>query len=148
MTSEFIFPVKWNQVNKIVLKISGISSNQSIFVCGANQQNIWIGLNNDGVMSMIGLKKAVYNGAPENEIVDGKYHEMIFTFEKPVRDTNISNIWDSVWSKNIIYHEIMFYDDDELLSDCVPYYKGAGYMLDKKNNIVIRASDPYAYQFA
>lgn len=99
-------------------------------------------------MSMIGLKKAVYNGAPENEIVDGKYHEMIFTFEKPVKDTNISNIWDSVWSKNIIYHEIMFYDDDELLSDCVPYYKGAGYMLDKKNNIVIRASDPYAYRFA
>lgn len=148
VTSEFIFPVKWNQVNKIVLKISGISSNQSIFVCGANLQNIWIGLNNDGVMSMIGLKKAVYNGAPENEIVDGKYHEMIFTFEKPVKDINISNVWDSVWSKNIIYHEIMFYDDDELLSDCVPYYKGAGYMLDKKNNIVIRASDPYAYQFA
>lgn len=97
---------------------------------------------------MVGLRKAEYNGAPENEIVDGKYHEMIFTFEKPVKDTNISNIWDEVWSKNIIYHEIMFYDDDELLSDCAPYYKGAGYMLDKKNNIVIRASDPDAYQFA
>ena len=148
VTSEFIFPVKWNQVNKIVLKISGISSNQSIFVCGEGAREPWIGLNNDGVMSMIGLKKAEYSGAPENEIVDGKYHEMIFTFEKSVKHINISNIWDSVWSKNIIYHEIMFYDDDELLSDCVPYYKGAGYMLDKKNNIVIRASDPYAYQFA
>ena len=146
--SEFIFPVKWNQVNKIVLKISGISSNHSIFVCGANRQNIWIGLNNDGVMNMMGLKKAEYNGAPENEIVDGKYHEMIFTFEKPVKDINISNIWDSVWSKNIIYHEIMFYDDDELLSDCVPYYKGAGYMLDKKNNVVIRATNPDDYEFA
>lgn len=147
MTSEFIFPVKWNQVNKIVLKASGITEGQNIFFCGEGTKQPWIGLYAKKNWGFLGIRNGTCN-LTSDDILDGQFHEMIFTFEKPVEDTNISNIWDRSWSKNIIYHEIMFYDDDELLSDCVPYYKGAGYMLDKKNNIVIRASDPDDYEFA
>ena len=86
--------------------------------------------------------------SPKMKSLTGGYHEVTFTFDTPTENSEVTNIWDAAWSKNIIYHEIMFYDGDNLLADYVPYYKGAGYMLDKKNNIVIRASDPEAYQFA
>lgn len=83
----------------------------------------------------------------QDDICDGQFHKIIFKFDISNHDFNIVNVWDDVWSKNIIYHEIEFYNGDELLADYVPYYKGAGYMLDKKNNVVIRATNPDDYEF-
>ncbi len=139
--------MKWNQINKIVLKASGITQTNHIFVCGKGAKQPWIGLNNVGVLSCIGLTNGTCN-LTSDDILDGQFHEMIFEFDISTSELNIVNVWDVSWSKNIIYHEIMFYNGDELLADYVPYYKGAGYMLDKKNNVVIRATNPDDYEFA
>lgn len=82
------------------------------------------------------------------EVSDGAYHEIVFTFDTPLSNRSIVNMWDGTWSKTIIYHEIAFYNGDDLLADYVPYYRGAGYLLDKKNNVVIRATNPEDYEFA
>ena len=154
MTTEplyyFVFGVKWSDINKIVLKISGVTERQSMLLCPKNKQSIYIAISanaNETDYMHPSLNDFVSDVTP-NEVLDGGYHEVTFTFDTPTENSEVTNIWDKTWSKNIIYHEIMFYDGDNLLADYVPYYKGAGYMLDKKNNIVIRASDPDAYQFA
>lgn len=139
--------MKWNQINKIVLKASGITEKQNIFFCGEGAQQPWIGLDNNKILVFLGIKNGTCN-LTSDDILDGQFHEMIFEFDISTSELNIVNVWDVVWSKNIIYHEIMFYDGDELLADYVPYYKGAGYMLDKKNNVVIRATNPDDYEFA
>ena len=147
VTSYFTFGVKWNQINKIVLKASGITEKQNIFFCGEGAKQPWIGLDHNKVLSFLGIKNGTCN-LTSDDILDGQFHEMIFEFDISTSELNIVNVWDVSWSKNIIYHEIMFYDGDELLADYVPYYKSAGYMLDKKNNVVIRATNPDDYEFA
>lgn len=139
--------MKWNQINKIVLKASGITQANHIFVCGKGTKQPWIGLNNTGVLSYLGLANGTCN-LTSDDILDGQFHEIIFEFDICNSELNIVNVWDLSWSKNIVYHEIAFYNGDELLADYVPYYKGAGYMLDKKNNVVIRATNPDDYEFA
>ena len=147
VTSYFTFGVKWNQINKIVLKASGITEKQNIFFCGEGAKQPWIGLDNAGVLSYLGLKNGICN-LTSDDILNGQFHEIIFEFDICGSELNIVNVWDLSWSKNIVYHEIAFYNGDELLADYVPYYKGAGYMLDKKNNVVIRATNPDDYEFA
>ena len=148
VTSYFTFGVKWNQINKIVLKASGITEGQNIFFCGEGAKQPWIGLlYADKALAFEGIRNGTCN-LTSDDILDGQFHEMIFEFDISNSDFNIVNVWDSAWSKNIIYHEIAFYNGDELLTDYVPYYKGAGYMLDKKNNVVIRATNPDDYEFA
>ena len=139
--------MKWNQINKIVLKASGITEWQNIFFCGEGANQPWIGLYANKAWGFSGIRNGTCN-LTSDDILDGQFHEMIFEFDISNSDFNIVNVWDSAWSKNIIYHEIAFYNGDELLADYVPYYKGAGYMLDKKNNVVIRATNPDEYQFA
>lgn len=139
--------MKWNQINKIVLKASGITDKQNIFFCGEGAKQPWIGLDANESLVFLGIKNGTCN-LTSDDILDGQFHEMIFEFNISSSELNIVNVWDFSWSKNIIYHEIMFYDGDELLADYVPYYKSAGYMLDKKNNVVIRATKPDDYEFA
>ena len=144
--SEFVFGVKWNQIDKIVLKASGITSTlYNMFFCPSDITAPYIAINNTFLIPLLNEFNCNFS---ENQILNGEYHEIVFTFDKPTKDMTISNVWDAKWSKNIIYHEIMFYDGENLLADYVPYYKGAGYMLDKVNHVVIEASDPESYQFA
>lgn len=141
-----MFGVKWNQIDKIVLKASGITSTlYNMFFCSSDITTPYIAI--DNTFQIPSLNEFNCNFS-ENQILNGEYHEIVFTFDKPTKDMTISNVWDAEWSKNIIYHEIMFYDGENLLADYVPYYKGAGYMLDKVNHVVIEASDPESYQFA
>lgn len=150
VTSYFTFGVKWSDINKIVLKISGVTEIQNMLLCSKNKQQTYIAIPSDinaANYAHPSLNNFVAN-VTKNEVLDGRYHEVTFTFDNPTENSEVINVWDKEWSKNIIYHEIMFYDGDNLLSDYVPYYKGAGYMLNKKNNTVIRASDPDEYQFA
>lgn len=144
VTSYFTFGVKWNQVNKIVFKISGVTEKQNMFLCGSGTTP-YIAVGNEYLYPMLNSFSA---SIPVEEVLDGAYHEIVFTFSTPLLNSSIVNIWDEMWSKTIIYHEIAFYNGDDLLADYVPYYKGAGYMLDKKNNVVIRATNPEDYQFA
>lgn len=144
--SEFVFGVKWNQIDKIVLKASGITSTlDNMFFCSSDITTPYIAIDNTFLIPLLNEFNCNFS---ENQILNGEYHEIVFTFDKPTKDMTISNVWDARWSKNIIYHEIMFYDGENLLADYVPYYKGAGYMLDKVNHVVIEASDPESYQFA
>lgn len=145
ITSYFTFGVKWNQVNKIVFKISGVTEKQNMFLCGSGIKTPYIAVSNEYLYPMLNSFSA---SIPVEEVLDGAYHEIVFTFSTPLLNSSIVNIWDEMWSKTIIYHEIAFYNGDDLLADYVPYYKGAGYMLDKKNNVVIRATNPEDYQFA
>lgn len=150
VTSYFTFGVKWSDINKIVLKISGVTEIQNMLLCSKNKQQVYIAIPSDinsANYAHPSLNNFVAN-VTKNEVLDGRYHEVTFTFDNPTKNSEVINVWDEAWSKNIIYHEIMFYDGDNLLADYVPYYKGAGYMLNKKNNTVIRASDPDEYQFA
>ena len=149
VTSYFAFWVKWNQVNKIVFKISGVTEKQNMLLCGSSMNTPYIAVNNEYYPSFVGASLNNFSASiSAEEVLDGEYHEIVFTFDTPRLNKSIVNIWDGIWSKNIVYHEIAFYNGDELLADYVPYYKGAGYMLDKKNNVVIRATNPDDYQFA
>lgn len=116
-----------------------------MFLCGSGAKTPYIAVSNEYLYPMLNSFSA---SIPVEEVLDGVYHEIVFTFSTPLLNSSIVNIWDKNWSKTIIYHEIAFYNGDDLLADYVPYYKGAGYMLDKKNNVVIRATNPEDYQFA
>lgn len=145
VTSCFTFGVKWNQVNKIVFKISGVKEKNNMLLCANGMSTPYIAVSDEYLHpSLIYFSASI----SAEEVLDGTYHEIVFTFDTPLVNGPIVNIWDSAWSKTIIYHEIAFYNGDDLLADYVPYYKGAGYMLDKKNNVVIRATNPEDYQFA
>lgn len=139
--------MKWNQINKIVLKASGITEEMNIFFCGEGTKQPWIGLDTNKAWGFLGIRNGTCN-LTSDDILDGHFHEMIFEFDISSPKLNVVNVWDNAWSQNIVYHEIAFYNGDELLADYVPYYKGAGYMLDKKNNVVIRATNPDDYEFA
>ena len=146
ITSYFNFGIKWNQVNKIVFKISGVTErNNNMLLSGSSMSTPYIALSNGYLYPMLNNFSASISA---EEVSDGEYHEIVFTFDTPLSNRSIVNMWDGTWSKTIIYHEIAFYDGDDLLADYVPYHKGAGYMLDKKNNVVIRATNPEDYQFA
>lgn len=121
-----------------------------MLLCSKNKEKIYIAISKNETDYVHPSLNGFVANVVQNEVLDGGYHEVTFTFDTPTGNSNseVTNIWDNMWSKNIIYHEIMFYNGDNLLADYVPYYKGAGYMLDKKNNVVIRASDPDVYQFA
>ena len=118
-----------------------------MFLCGVDKSNIFIAIGTDSSWYIASLKNFDAN-ISYDEVLDGLYHEIVFTFDNPSMNASIGNVWDTQWSKNIVYHEIIFYNGDNLIADYVPYYKGAGYMLDKKNNVVIRATNPESYQFA
>ena len=147
VSSYFNFGVKWNQINKIVIKISGVTERNCMFLCGVDKSKIFIAIGTDNSWYIASLNNFAAN-ISYDEVLDGLYHEIIFTFDNPSMNASIGNVWDTQWSKNIVYHEIIFYNGDNLIADYVPYYKGAGYMLDKKNNVVIRATNPEDYQFA
>ena len=141
--------MKWNQINKIVLKISEVAQGSNMLLCAKDKRQLYIAIdanvNNEDYLhpSLNGFTADV----TQKELIDREYHEVTFTFDTPIDNIEPANVWDLSWSKNIVYHEIAFYNGDELLADYVPYYKGAGYMLDKKNNVVIRATNPDDYEF-
>lgn len=73
VTSYFTFGVKWNQINKIVLKASGITQTNHIFFCGEGTKQPWIGLNNLGVLTYMGLRSGTCN-LTSDDILDGQFH--------------------------------------------------------------------------
>ena len=134
--SKFDFGVRWCDVNKIVLiadNITNIRNNMFFATFGAE----WIGIN-ERIM-FIGLSNGKSNLSFE-QIVDGKKHEIEFTFDNTPSKNIISNFWDIKWSKKISYYRISFYKDDILIADFIPDETNSDRMLNTVTGEYITAS--------
>lgn len=137
-TSVFNFGVKWNEVNKIVLVADSIAETQHIFFATFTHELI-------GIYPDMGIR---FNGLTNGQcnltyakITDGNKHEIIFTFDRPTSDREITNIWDAPWSKKIRYYRIGFYSDDTLVANFIPDSENK--MFDTVSKTYISASIKY-----
>ena len=143
-TSMFNFGLKWTDCNRIILKASGMNElTYNMFFCGGLETNPFIGLRSSKIESS-NLSNFEYSGY-SNEIIDGRKFEIDFRFSSTMLNP-VCNIWDSVWSKQIIYHEILFYKDDTLLADFIPDTSNADRMYNKVNGQYITASELGVYE--
>ena len=144
--SAFNFNVKWNEINKIILRESGINDfANNMFFAGINRQYPYISIGSSGSFNVRDIEEFSCN-LNSRDIADGNYHEIIFTFKKPNSDIEITNIWDESWSKEIVYHNIQFWDGDTLVRDYIPYSKNADYMYDRIGKTFVQATIPGVYQ--
>ena len=144
--SAFNFNVKWNEINKIILRESGINDfANNMFFAGINRQYPYISIGSSGSFNVKDIEEFSCN-LEVGDIADGNYHEIIFTFKKPNSDIEITNIWDESWSKEIVYHNIQFWDGDTLVRDYIPYSKNADYMYDRIGKTFVQATIPGVYQ--
>ena len=144
--SAFDFNIKWNEINKIILRESGINVfAYNMFFTGINQHTPYISSINGDSFNNKDIEEFSCNLNGE-DIADGNYHEIIFTFKKPNSDIEITNIRDTAWSKEIVYHNIQFWDGDTLVRDYIPYSKNADYMYDRIGKRFIQATIPGVYQ--
>lgn len=134
-TSIFNFGVKWNEVNKIVLVADSIAKSQHIFFATFDRE--LIGIYPDMSVKFAGLTNGQCNLTSE-QIIDGNKHEIIFTFDRPISDREITNIWDASWSKKIRYYRIGFYSDDVLIANFIP--ESENKMFDTVSKTYISAS--------
>lgn len=137
-TSVFNFGVKWNEVNKIVLVADSITKTQHIFF--ATYTHELIGIYPDMRIRFGGLTNGQCN-LTYAKITDGNKHEIIFTFDRPTSDREITNIWDAPWSKKIRYYRIGFYSDDTLVANFIPDSENK--MFDTVSKTYISASIKY-----
>lgn len=137
-TSVFNFGVKWNEVNKIVLVADSITKTQHIFF--ATYTHELIGIYPDMRIRFGGLTNGQCN-LTYAKIADGNKHEIIFTFDRPTSDREITNIWDAPWSKKIRYYRIGFYSDDTLVANFIPDSENK--MFDTVSKTYISASIKY-----
>lgn len=143
-TSMFNFGIKWSECNRIVLRASGMNDiTRNMLFCGGPIIIPYIAINSSKVISS-GLSNFEWSGY-SNEIKDGRKFEMDFRFP-PTSSNPVCNIWDSNWSKQIIYHEILFYKDDTLLADFIPDTSNADRMYNKVNGQYITASELGVYE--
>lgn len=142
--SMFDFGVTWAQCNKIILKASGVDSlRQNMLFTGGEMQQPYIAIGTDAVIFSTLRDTGSYGFS--TDIKNGIYFEIGLTF-LATSQKNICNIWDSPWSKKIIYHEIMFYSNDTLLADFVPDITNSDRMYDKVSGTYIVASESGVYQ--
>ena len=137
-TSVFNFGVKWNEVNKIVLVADSIAKTQHIFFTTFTHE--LIGIYPDMRIRFNGLTNGQCN-LTYAKITDGNKHEIIFTFDRPTSDREITNIWDATWSKKIRYYRIGFYSDDTLVANFIPDSENK--MFDTVSKTYISASIKY-----
>lgn len=137
-TSVFNFGVKWNEVNKIVLVADSITETQHIFFTTFTHE--LIGIYPDMRIRFNGLTNGQCN-LTYDKITDGNKHEIIFTFDRPTSDREITNIWDAPWSKKIRYYRIGFYSDDTLVANFIPDSENK--MFDTVSKTYISASIKY-----
>lgn len=137
-TSVFNFGVKWNEVNKIVLVADSIAKTQHIFFTTFTHE--LIGIYPDMRIRFNGLTNGQCN-LTYAKITDGNKHEIIFTFDRPTSDREITNIWDASWSKKIRYYRIGFYSDDTLVANFIPDSENK--MFDTVSKTYISASIKY-----
>lgn len=137
-TSVFNFGVKWNEVNKIVLVADSITKTQHIFFTTFTHE--LIGIYPDMRIRFNGLTNGQCN-LTYAKITDGNKHEIIFTFDRPTSDREITNIWDVSWSKKIRYYRIGFYSDDTLVANFIPDSENK--MFDTVSKTYISASIKY-----
>ena len=137
-TSVFNFGVKWNEVNKIVLVADSIAETQHIFFTTFTHE--LIGIYPDMRIRFNGLTNGQCN-LTYAKITDGNKHEIIFTFDRPTSDREITNIWDAPWSKKIRYYRIGFYSDDTLVANFIPDSENK--MFDTVSKTYISASIKY-----
>lgn len=137
-TSVFNFGVKWNEVNKIVLVADSITKTQHIFFTTFTHE--LIGIYPDMRIRFNGLTNGQCN-LTYAKITDGNKHEIIFTFDRPTSDREITNIWDAPWSKKIRYYRIGFYSDDTLVANFIPDSENK--MFDTVSKTYISASIKY-----
>lgn len=137
-TSVFNFGVKWNEVNKIVLVADSIAKTQHIFFATFTHE--LIGIYPDMRIRFNGLTNGQCN-LTYAKITDGNKHEIIFTFDRPTSDREITNIWDASWSKKIRYYRIGFYSDDTLVANFIPDSENK--MFDTVSKTYISASIKY-----
>lgn len=137
-TSVFNFGVKWNEVNKIVLVADSIAETQHIFFTTFTHE--LIGIYPDMRIMFNGLTNGQCN-LTYAKITDGNKHEIIFTFDRPTSDREITNIWDAPWSKKIRYYRIGFYSDDTLVANFIPDSENK--MFDTVSKTYISASIKY-----
>lgn len=137
-TSVFNFGVKWNEVNKIVLVADSIAKTQHIFFTTYTHE--LIGIYPDMRIRFNGLTNGQCN-LTYDKITDGNKHEIIFTFDRPTSDREITNIWDVSWSKKIRYYRIGFYSDDTLVANFIPDSENK--MFDTVSKTYISASIKY-----
>lgn len=137
-TSVFNFGVKWNEVNKIVLVADSITKSQHIFFATFDRELIGVYL--DMSIKFAGLTNGQCNLTSE-QIVDGNKHEIIFTFDRPTSDREITNIWDISWSKKIRYYRIGFYSDDVLIANFIPDLENKMFDTVSKNYISASIKD-------
>lgn len=137
-TSVFNFGVKWNEVNKIVLVADSVAKTQHIFFTTFTHE--LIGIYPDMRIRFKGLTNGQCN-LTYAKITDGNKHEIIFTFDRPTSDREITNIWDAAWSKKIRYYRIGFYSDDTLVANFIPDSENK--MFDTVSKTYISASIKY-----
>lgn len=137
-TSVFNFGVKWNEVNKIVLVADSITKTQHIFFTTFTHE--LIGIYPDMRIRFNGLTNGQCN-LTYAKITDRNKHEIIFTFDRPTSDREITNIWDVSWSKKIRYYRIGFYSDDTLVANFIPDSENK--MFDTVSKTYISASIKY-----
>lgn len=137
-TSVFNFGVKWNEVNKIVLVADSITETQHIFFTTFTHE--LIGIYPDMRIRFNGLTNGQCN-LTYDKITDGNKHEIIFTFDRPTSDREITNIWDAPWSKKIRYYRIGFYSDGTLVANFIPDSENK--MFDTVSKTYISASIKY-----
>lgn len=147
--SRFTFNERWNEIDKIICKMSGVNQvGQNIIFCGEDSTGVagipYINLGDRDDNQQSGLydfsaSKAGY------EISDGGYYELEYTFSS---DSNnlICNVWDTQWSKEIIYYEIAFYKNNILIEKYVPVVNDPNKMYGEVSKTYIRNDKNMGYE--